>query len=278
MAAATSPPTEIPHLSAADERALAALRKPARLRFDTARFEWRECVLAALGVDGGEDGGAALAALAPAAQSSGSRGGSRGTGTEWMRRWKARDPELCARTSALYVAFLDEILRPHVAAVCAAHGSGLHARGLLFQRDPSFRVHTPSSRATGRPHTDADYGHQAAELNCWLPVTACAGANSLYAESAPGAGDDAPFSADYGECVLFWGNRCRHYTVPNDTGRARVSLDFRFLPCALHVDVGAFRVGGYYDRLDENGRLDAATRKPRGHGVLHTPPEDVSLY
>ena len=156
------------------------------------------------------------------------------------------------------------------------------AAGLLFQREPSFRCHTPSPRPTGRPHTDADYGHQSAELNVWVPVTRASGANSLYAESAPGAGDYAAFDVDYGDAVFFWGNQCRHYTVANDSGAARVSIDCRVLPRALHdpdekrKDGGAktaFHVGGYYAALLPSGAIDDAVNRPKGYGCLFTPYE-----
>ncbi len=52
------------------------------------------------------------------------------------------------------------------------------------------------------------------------------------------------------------GNRCRHYTLSNDSGRARVSLDFRVIPAHLAAAPGEahrsqFKLedGGYYVRL-----------------------------
>ena len=84
-----------------------------------------------------------------------------------------------------------------------------------------------------KPHCDADYFHDANEINYWVPLTRVGGCNSLWSESAPGAGDYAPFEAGPGEAVRFYGNRCRHYTVPNDGGGVRVSFDFRVIPSAL---------------------------------------------
>ena len=236
-----------------------------------------------LGVECGGDGGAAaLAALAPAPLGAGSRGGARGTGTPWIRRWKSRAPDVAAEVIAVYVGFVRDVVQARLARVCAEFGSSAMAGGLLFQREPSFRCHTPSPRPTGRPHTDADYGHQSAELNVWVPVTRASGANSLYAESAPGAGDYAAFDVDYGDAVFFWGNQCRHYTVANDSGAARVSIDCRVLPRALHdpdekrKDGGAktaFHVGGYYAALLPSGAIDDAVNRPKGYGCLFTPYE-----
>ena len=46
-----------------------------------------------------------------------------------------------------------------------------------------------------------------------------------------GLGDHAPFeSRGPGELIRFWGHSCEHYTVPNDTGQTRVSIDFRVVP------------------------------------------------
>ena len=151
-----------------------------------------------------------------------------------------------------------------------------------------MRCHLPG---TGRPlirkHNDAEYFHQPNEINVWLPVTRtfgahgrsglandlsrcvfttmsrCAsGSNTLWAESAPGAGDFHPFSCEgerdgVGECVLFWGNQCLHYTLPNDTDTTRVSIDFRVVPRSYYQTVykdclrldgqPRFSLGAYYD-------------------------------
>ena len=37
--------------------------------------------------------------------------------------------------------------------------------------------------------------------------------------------------------LRFYGNRCAHMTVPNSSGVARVSFDFRVLPAALAVQL-----------------------------------------
>ena len=151
----------------------------------------------------------------------------------------------------------------------------------------------PSEQPTGRLHCDGDYGHSAEELNVWLPVTPAFGGNSLWCESTPGvsgkllpfyvssaggaiftvmychsvpagrfqAGDFAPFELAHGEAKLFWGARCRHHTVPNDSGAARVSLDFRVLPSSRFeaeppsADGRSprFQVGGFYGAMGAGG-------------------------
>lgn len=105
---------------------------------------------------------------------------------------------------------------------------------LLYQRKPILRVVLPGSVAPTAMHADADYFHDANELNYWVPLTPCGGNNSLWSESKPGAGDFAPFVARPGEAVRWYGNRCRHYTVPNPPdGAVRVSFDFRVIPFHL---------------------------------------------
>lgn len=106
----------------------------------------------------------------------------------------------------------------------------------------------------GVPHTDAEYHHQPAEVNFWIPLTKVHGTNTLHVESAPGAGDFSPIELRYGQGERFWGNRCRHYTVSNCTETTRVSLDLRVVARDRHnegfVDargrVGVFTLGGYY--------------------------------
>ncbi|KAH8055154.1 hypothetical protein JL722_8582 [Aureococcus anophagefferens] len=224
-----SAPQRPPKRTAAerDALALAYLRRPQIVKFDTSRHRWREAVCKALGVECGGDGGGGAARWRQRRWAARWR---RGTGTPWIRRWKSRAPDVAAEVIAVYVGFVRDVVQARLSRVCAEFGSAAMAGGLLFQREPSFRCHTPSPRPTGRPHTDADYGHQSAELNVWVPVTRASGANSLYAESAPGEGDYAAFDVDYGDAVFFWGNQCRHYTVANDSGAARVSIDCRVLP------------------------------------------------
>ena len=66
-----------------------------------------------------------------------------------------------------------------------------------------------------------------------------------------------PFVLGYGQCQRFWGNRCRHFTVANETCRTRVSLDFRVVPRSCHVerpDDRGFGLG-FYTAMDAEGRV-----------------------
>ena len=111
----------------------------------------------------------------------------------------------------------------------------------FYQRPPTVRLQPPSGAAEargGREHCDAEYGHQDGELNFWLPLTDPARTRtSLWAESAPSAGDFHPLDVAQGEIARFHGTRCRHRAPPNASACTRVSLDFR---------VG---IGGFFDPL-----------------------------
>ena len=65
------------------------------------------------------------------------------------------------------------------------------------------------------------------------------GSNTLWSESSPGAGDYAAFEAGPGKAIRFYGNRCRHYTLENETDGTRVSFDFRVIPRHLFVPPNA---------------------------------------
>ena len=105
----------------------------------------------------------------------------------------------------------------------------------FYQRPPSPRLQPPAADGVGgggggggREHRDADYGHQDGEVNFWLPLTDPElTRTTLWAESAPGAGDFHPLDVAQGEIAAFHGTRCRHRAPPNESSCARVSLDFR---------------------------------------------------
>ena len=79
----------------------------------------------------------------------------------------------------------------------------------------------------GHPHIDYEYHHQPAEINFWIPINKIFGSMALHVESSPGKKDFKPIEIDYGECLMFWGNQCKHYTIPNQTENTRVSIDLR---------------------------------------------------
>ena len=176
-----------------------------------------------------------------------------------------------SRFCEVYDRFIADWVVPHVGNV-----------PILYQRKPILRVVLPDSVPPTKPHCDADYYHDSNEINFWMPFTRVWGSNTLWSESAPGKGDYAPFECGPGELVRFYGNRCRHYTLANDSGGTRVSIDFRVIPFHLYtpptpfaeraskhaLDIGTSKKGYYAlageDRLDADAR--AALRRWRDDG------------
>ena len=66
----------------------------------------------------------------------------------------------------------------------------------------------------------------------------------------------------------FWGNRCRHGCVPNDTGFTRVSIDFRAMPVS-RFDRGFVDTNGNatFLRLGEYYRLGSEAEDEVAGGV-----------
>ena len=128
------------------------------------------------------------------------------------------------------------------------------ARRVLCQVPPTLRVALPGAPATISLHSDARYPkHMPEEVNWWLPLTPCFGSNTLWAESSPGAADFRPMTLGSGECLVFHGYACRHYTLTNTTETSRVSFDWRVVPAELlsasqreSVErIGDYTVGDY---------------------------------
>jgi hypothetical protein len=186
-----------------------------------------------------------------------------------------------SRLRLCYERFVREVAAPLVAAGLegAEHlDSGMRgpvepATPGCYQRDPNLRVHLAGTghHLTQR-HKDAQYHHQPLELNFWIPLTRAHGTNTLFVESAPGAGDFSPFELGPGEGIQFWGHACEHYTLPNETGETRVSFDFRFVPPGMyrerypnsHKSDGTprFAIGGFFDTLESCGRTDVVEGHP----------------
>lgn len=133
------------------------------------------------------------------------------------------------------------------------------APDFLYQKIPTFRVHLPGNVATGGFHRDADYNHDEAELNYLVPLTSMYGTNSVWLESAVGKRDFHPVRMSVGEVLKFHGACLEHGSVSNDTGRTRVSFDFRVLPKTAYRETGKrtinkgveFKLGGYWAEVTE---------------------------
>jgi len=137
----------------------------------------------------------------------------------------------------------------------------------IVQKDPAFRIHLPNNTALGfRPnmndpedkiglHCDADYNHQEGEINFMLTLSGQKGANSCFVETAPGSDNYKSLDMEYGQFISFYGNKCRHYNIKNNTGISRLSIDFRIMPISKYDNTyekssihgkRKFLIGGYY--------------------------------
>jgi hypothetical protein len=176
-----------------------------------------------------------------------------------VRRMHRMDPYVAF--IAAYEDFVRDVIAPlagrgvgvGVVVVGGGGGGGKRAGdgvdgGLRFQCPPTLRVHMPGRAPTIGMHCDSEYdNHEPGEINFWVPFTRVFDSNTLWAESAPGRGDFAPFELSVGQAVRFNGNQCRHFTKPNGTGKTRVSIDFRVIPRAVAVTPASFRglIGDY---------------------------------
>lgn len=110
---------------------------------------------------------------------------------------------------------------------------------LLYQRKPILRVVLPGSVAPTALHCDAEYYHDPNELNYWVPLSSVSGSNSLWSESAPGAGDYTAFEAEPGQAVRFYVRvtRCALNRLSRSGGSPCL------LPCLLAVPQAGWPAG-----------------------------------
>lgn len=141
----------------------------------------------------------------------------------------------------LYRAFVRELL-------------DVEAPAYLYQAVPSFRVHLPGNVATGNFHKDVDFGHSPESLNYIIPLTPMAQSSSVWVEGVGADGSIAPITMEVGQYLRFHGAQLTHGSYPNETGKTRVSFDFRILPKASYKPTEArsaqlgvsLTLGSYY--------------------------------
>lgn len=130
----------------------------------------------------------------------------------------------------------------------------------IYQASPSYRIQYPNSKAITTIHYDSDENHKhpAGEMNILLPITKMFDSNTIWAESLPGLKDFSPMETDYGEIIIWDGNRCAHYNKSNDTKNTRISMDFRVIPNKFYNEnyelnsatTGKkFIIGDYYSKI-----------------------------
>lgn len=101
---------------------------------------------------------------------------------------------------------------------------------MIFQSFPSVRFQFINNKCIP-PHYDSDDigRHPIGERNFLLPITSMHRTQRLFLESEPGKGDFRGVDIDYGDLLVFNGNRCTHYNETNIESTIRISLDFRII-------------------------------------------------
>ena len=149
---------------------------------------------------------------------------------------RARLPEYAAiykDFDELYNVFIQEVIAPDMS----------EQEKIIYQRAPTLRICIPSEFISCKIHHDREYNHQPSELNFWMPLTDAFANNSLWVESEPFKNDFHCLDMCYGQYFRFYGNQCRHFTKPNDTGKTRVSLDYRVVSNKCGGHNPSFRQG-----------------------------------
>lgn len=145
------------------------------------------------------------------------------------------DPSQDQKTSyhkIFYAAYEDrtntflKLYRDFIQHLRAKHFAG---KSIVYQSRPTFRVHAPENIAVAKWHKDKAYNHSHNEINIYLPITRAFDTNTIWAESEEDRGDYAPMNAEYGEYFIWNGANLLHGNKKNETGKSRVSLDFRFI-------------------------------------------------
>ena len=105
---------------------------------------------------------------------------------------------------------------------------------VLYQKIPTFRIQVPNNLGVAAFHKDKDYSHGEDEINIFLPLTDAIGNNTIWVESKEDLGDHSPMDALYGEYYIWNGANLSHGNQINDTGKTRISIDFRVLPLSKY--------------------------------------------
>ena len=144
----------------------------------------------------------------------------------------------------LYLEFLKEEIFPRF------------DEDILYQKIPTFRIQVPNNLGVAAFHKDKDYSHGIDEINVFLPLTDAIGNNTIWAESKEDLGDFSPMDAHYGEYYIWNGANLSHGNHINDTGKTRISIDFRVLPYSKYseeeiketITMGTkIKLGEYFD-------------------------------
>ena len=130
----------------------------------------------------------------------------------------------------------------------------------LVQSFPSFRIQLPNNVAVAKCHNDHSLGHPYGEINFTYSITDMFNTNTIYIEKTTGKEDFIPIELHANNHISFNGNQNLHYNKLNDTGKTRMSMDYRILPMnylpeqetSSHSTNTKFVDGGYYKYVKTN--------------------------
>ncbi|WP_116106025.1 hypothetical protein [Lewinella sp. IMCC34191] len=156
----------------------------------------------------------------------------------FKRMYSALDAPEGQQFYDLYAKFIRQEIRPQFDGP------------IYYQAKPSHRILFADVPGQSRFHRDADYGHDPNEINYWVPLTPAYATNTFWIESEVGQADYEPVEARPGEYVRFPGSTHAHGAKANDTGKSRVSFDFRVIPADLAP--AAYREGSNRNAGEDN--------------------------
>jgi hypothetical protein len=129
----------------------------------------------------------------------------------------------------------------------------------LVQKFPSFRVQLPENIAVAKMHTDNSLGHPIGEINFTYSFTDMFDTNAIWIEKMPRMNEFIPIEQKENNITSFNANLCMHHNKLNETGKTRMSMDFRVLPLnyynedkvlSSHSTSQTFVDGGYYKKVE----------------------------
>jgi len=138
----------------------------------------------------------------------------------------------------------------------------IYGEQIVYQAIPTFRVAYQNNIAVGEFHKDKFYrdinwATEVDEDNFYLPFTYAFDTNTIWVESKEDKGDFAPMNCNYGETIQWDGSNLMHGNQINETGKARISVDFRVMKYSNykpsnHGSINTktqFTLGGYYKTI-----------------------------
>lgn len=150
----------------------------------------------------------------------------------------------------LYRSFIEDNIKP------------LYGEQIVYQKIPTFRIAFQNNIAVGEFHKDKayrniDWAEKVREDNFFLPFTDAFDTNTIWVETEEDKGDFYAMECKYGECIQWDGSNLTHGNKINETGKTRVSVDFRVMPYSRyepsnHGSINMkikFEIGGYYELI-----------------------------